>query len=45
MLVYIPKKDLGKVIGKRGQTAQALRTILSAVSAKLKTRALLEILE
>lgn len=37
--------DLGKVIGKRGQTAKAIRTLLSASAAKLGKRAVLEILE
>ena len=37
--------DLGKVIGKHGQTARALRTILAAVSAKQGSRTVLEILE
>ena len=37
--------DLGKVIGKRGQTAKAIRTLLSAAAAKLGKRAVLEILE
>ncbi len=37
--------DLGKVIGKRGQTAKAIRTLLSAASAKVGKRAVLEILE
>ncbi len=39
----VAKTDIGKVIGKQGRTADALRTILSAVSAKEKKRALLEI--
>lgn len=39
------KEDLGKVIGKEGRTARSLRTILGAASAKLKKRAVLEILE
>ncbi|OQY14481.1 MAG: hypothetical protein B6I30_00535 [Desulfobacteraceae bacterium 4572_187] len=39
------KEDLGKVIGKQGRTAKAMRTILSAASAKLKKRSVLEILE
>lgn len=39
------KEDLGKVIGKEGRTARSLRTIISAASAKLKKRAVLEILE
>ena len=37
--------DLGKVIGKNGQTAKSLRTILGAVSARQGNRAVLEILE
>ena len=35
--------DIGKVIGKKGRTAQALRTLLSAVAAKEGKRAILEI--
>jgi hypothetical protein len=41
----VAKEDIGKVIGKQGHTAQAIRTILSAASAKLKKRSVLEILE
>lgn len=41
----VAKEDLGKVIGKQGRTAQAMRTILSAVSSKEKKRTVLEILE
>ncbi len=37
--------DLGKVIGKRGQTAKSIRTLLAAASAKSGRRAVLEILE
>ena len=37
--------DLGKVIGRQGRTALAIRTILSAVGAKLRKRFTLEILE
>ena len=39
----VAKADIGKVIGKQGRTADALRKLLSAVSAKAKKRALLEI--
>ncbi len=39
----VSKSDIGKVIGKQGRTADALRTILSAVSAKLNKRVFLEI--
>ncbi|MCU0602674.1 MAG: KH domain-containing protein [Desulfobacterales bacterium] len=41
----VAKEDLGKVIGKEGRNARAMRTILGAASAKLKKRAVLEILE
>lgn len=41
----VAEEDLGKVIGKQGRTAKALRTILSAASAKLRRRVILEILE
>jgi hypothetical protein len=37
--------DLGKVIGKQGRTARAMRTILNASGIKLKKRFVLEILE
>ena len=41
----VAKDDLGKIIGKHGRTAQSIRTILSAASAKNKKRAVLEIVE
>lgn len=41
----VAKADLGKVIGKQGRTARALRTILNAASTKLKQRSVLEIIE
>jgi len=41
----VAKEDLGKVIGKQGRTARAMRTILSASSAKIKKRTVLEIIE
>ncbi len=41
----VAKEDLGKVIGKQGRTALALRTILNCGSAKMKKRVILEILE
>jgi predicted RNA-binding protein YlqC (UPF0109 family) len=37
--------DLGKVIGKEGKTARAMRTILSASGTKIGKRCVLEILE
>jgi predicted RNA-binding protein YlqC (UPF0109 family) len=41
----VAKEDLGKVIGKEGRTAKAIRVILGATSAKLKKHYVLEILE
>jgi predicted RNA-binding protein YlqC (UPF0109 family) len=41
----VAKDDLGKIIGKQGRTARAIRTILSAACAKVKKRAVLEIIE
>lgn len=41
----VAKEDLGKVIGKQGRTARAMRTILGAASTKAKKRSVLEILE
>ena len=41
----VAKEDLGKVIGRQGRTARAMRTILGAASSKVKKRSVLEILE
>jgi hypothetical protein len=41
----VAKEDMGKIIGKHGRTARALRTIVGAASAKVKKRSFLEILE
>ena len=41
----VSREDLGKIIGKQGCTARAIRTLLGAVSAKTKKRVVLEILE
>ncbi len=41
----VAKKDMGKIIGRQGRTARAIRIIVGAVSAKLKKRAVLEIIE
>ncbi len=41
----VAKEDLGKIIGKQGRTARAMRTILSAASTKLRKRSVLEIIE
>ena len=43
--VSVAKSDMGKVIGKRGRNAQAIRTILSAASGKRKENYMLEIVE
>jgi predicted RNA-binding protein YlqC (UPF0109 family) len=41
----VAREDLGRVIGKQGRTARAMRMILSAASAKLNKRAVLDIIE
>ena len=41
----VAKEDIGKIIGKQGRTARAIRTILSGACAKIKRRATLEIIE
>lgn len=41
----VAKEDVGKVIGKRGRTAQAIRAILLNASGKFKTNFILEIIE
>jgi uncharacterized protein len=41
----VAKSDLGKVIGKEGRTARAMRVLLTAASTKIKKRAVLEIIE
>ncbi len=41
----VAKEDLGKIIGKQGRTARALRTILTGASTKLRRRTVLEIVE
>ena len=41
----VAKEDLGKVIGKEGRSARAMRTILGAAAAKIKKRTVLEIIE
>lgn len=43
--VQVAPADLGKVIGRQGRTARALRTVLAAAGAKQRRRTLLEILE
>ena len=41
----VAKEDLGKVIGKQGRTARAVRTVLNGASTKLRKRTVLEIIE
>ena len=41
----VAKEDLGKVIGKQGRTARAIRTLLTATASKIDKRARLEIIE
>ncbi len=41
----VANEDLGKVIGKQGRTAKAIRTILQAASTKTGKRSVLEIIE
>ena len=43
--LHVAKSDIGKVIGKQGNTARAMRTILSAAGTKLGKRFVLEIME
>ncbi len=41
----VAKEDIGKIIGKQGRTASAIRTLLSAASGKVKRRTVLEIID
>ena len=41
----VAKSDMGKVIGKKGRNALALRTVLSAAAGKIRKRYVLEIVE
>ena len=41
----VAKDDMGKVIGKQGRTAKAIRTVVNAAATKMKKRAVLEIVE
>lgn len=41
----VAKEDIGKIIGKRGNTANAIRALLSAASGKGKKRVFLEIID
>jgi len=41
----VAKEDLGKVIGKQGRTAKAMRAVLAAAASRLEKRSRLEIME
>ncbi len=41
----VAKEDLGKIIGKQGRTAQAMRVVLNGASTKLRKRTVLEIIQ
>ncbi|NIU82525.1 MAG: KH domain-containing protein [Candidatus Thorarchaeota archaeon] len=41
----VAKEDIGKIIGKKGRNAQAMRTLLNAASAKFRKRVVLEIID
>jgi predicted RNA-binding protein YlqC (UPF0109 family) len=41
----VAKEDLGKIIGKQGKTAKAVRTVLNGASTKLRKRTVLQIIE
>lgn len=41
----VAKEDMGRIIGKEGRTAKAIRTILNAVSTKDNKKAILKIVE
>jgi hypothetical protein len=45
LTLKVKREDIGKVIGKKGKTAIAMRTLLTAVAAKEGKRAMLEILD
>jgi predicted RNA-binding protein YlqC (UPF0109 family) len=45
LALKVKADDVGKVIGKQGKTAQAMRTLLTAIAAKEGKRAVLEILD
>ena len=43
--VKVAKEDLGKIIGKQGRNAKAIRTVLNAASSKANKRTIMEIIE
>jgi len=45
LTLRVKKEDVGKVIGKKGKTVIAMRTLLTAIAAKEDKRAMLEVLD
>jgi uncharacterized protein len=45
MELRVAKSDVGKIIGKQGRTAQAMRYLIGAISSKTKKRMVLEIID
>lgn len=43
--LHVAKEDMGKVVGKQGRTAKAMRFLLGAASSRLQKKAVLEIVE
>lgn len=43
--LLVSRDDIGRVIGKRGRTVNAIRTLLSATSGKARKRYMLEIIQ
>ncbi len=41
----VAREDIGKIIGKKGKTIMAIRTVLNAASARIKKRTIVEVLE
>jgi hypothetical protein len=41
----VAREDIGKIIGKKGKTIMAIRTVLNAASARIKKRIIVEVLE
>ena len=43
--IRVAESDLGRIIGRQGRTAKALRTVMSAASAKMRRRVIVDIIE